>query len=273
MKTLLEMLFPKLMFCIDGDPNTGGDPNGQPAGADAGNGDDATGDPAATTPTDFVEFQSTKISKADFEAKAKELYKDAFDAHANREKWQAENTRKAQEIKQIQRDAEAFRRLQSDPRYQQAFGPQQPTSQKQGYVQRMAQKYPDVDPHFFEDQFDSFSEIAGLRAKEAISPFAERNAQEWEKNFLASHPIIKPGTEKYSELAELLEANPGIDPEKAYKMVYQDELINQQLEDRIKARDEEAKRKLKMKSPTSTPGQRPKSEDEAFESAWAKYGN
>ena len=266
MKTLLEMLFPKLMFWIDGDPNAGGgDPNGQPD-PEAGNDLDLAGEPATTTPTDFVEVKGVKIPASEFEALAKEKYKDRFDAYENREKWQAENTRRSQEIKQIQRDAEEFRRLKSDPRFQQTFNPQ---NQQVSDIQALAQQFPDVDPRFF----DAIAKIIDQRTQKAVSPIAERNAQEWEKQFLATHPIIKPGTEKYGELAELLQANPGIDPEKAYKMVYQDELLNQQLEDRIKARDEEAKRKLKMKSPTSSTGQRPKSEDEAFESAWAKFGD
>jgi len=96
-----------------------------------------------TTPTDFVEFEGVKVPREAFEKQAKDLYRDQFDAYDNREKWQAENTKKAQEIAELRRDADSYRRLQSQPQ-------SPPTNayeaSKQKYMQNMSKRFPDVDP-------------------------------------------------------------------------------------------------------------------------------
>lgn len=245
-----------------------GDPEGQRPTGDAGNGDQSSESVPKET-NDFVEFAGVKVPKEEFEKLAKERYKDHFEAYENKSKWQAENTRRAQEIKAIERDAEEYRRLRSE---QQQRQPQnQFEAQKQQYVAKKRQQFPDVDPRFFESQFEDLYQMSGIRAQETISPILEQQASEWEKQFVKDHPLIKQGDENYYRLVDLVKR--GYDPEDGYRIVYAKDLEEQSFSERMKARDTETKRKLQQSQKTSTAStSRKPSEDEAFEKAWSKYG-
>src|SRR3990167_2182985 len=182
---IFKMLFPKLWFCLDGDPNAGsGAPKGQPAPGE-GNPAGSNGEPPAASPTDdFVDFEGVKVPASSFENAAKERYKDAFEAQTNRDKWQAENTRRAQEIKALERDAEAFRRQQAEQKPQ----------PKNTFEAKKSKTFPEVDPRFFESQFDDIWEMSGMRAQEIPQPEREARASDWEKQFLESHALLKKGS-------------------------------------------------------------------------------
>ena len=259
------------------DPNkpAGSVPEGQPP-AGEGNGG-GSGKPEAGSPTEFVEFEGVKVPKESFEKVAKERYKDHFDAYENREKWQKENTQKAQELAEDRRIAEQYRRLSADPQFQEFMNRgERPRNtfeaQKQAYVAKKKQAFPDVDPRFFESQFEDIYEMSGVRAQSTITPILQQQSEQWEAQFLKERPIIQKGSEKYYKLAELV--GKGYDPNHAYDLVYKDELLNQTVEDRLKARDEEAKKKLQQKpTPSASGGQKRMSTDESFERAWAKHGD
>lgn len=246
-------------------------PEGQLPDSDAGN--DNLGDNQSSKETnDFVDFKGVKVPVSEFENIAKERYKDHFDAYENKSKWQAENTRRAQELKAVERDAEAYRRLLSERQYQPQQQPQNPQeAQKRSYVEKKKQQFPDVDPRFFESQYEDLYEMSGIRAKETISPILEEQAKDWEKNFVKEHPLIQTGDENYYKLVDLIKK--GYDPEHGYSIVYAKELGEQAYSERTKARDAENKRKLQQTQKTSTGSvtQKP-TEDESFEKAWAKYG-
>lgn len=267
-----KLLVPTLFLSFGGDLNGGGgDSEEQPDPTKEGNDDKGEGEESDDpTPTDFIEVKGVKIPAAEFENLAKEKYKDRFEAFDNREKWQAENTRRAQELKQLERDAEAYRRLQSDPNNNRQKTDNSYDGQKKSYVEKKVSAFPTVDPRFFESQFDDIWEMSGRRANESLDPIRQQQAAEWEKNFLATHELVKPGTESYDKLALLMRK--GYDAEDAYQIVYAKELREKEVESRIKTRDEEAKRKLKTNRTQSTPaGQRPRTQDESFERAFAKY--
>lgn len=253
------------------DPNqVSDDPQGQQQIQDGGN-DQGAGN-AGQSPTEFIELEGgIKVAKEVFEKHAKETFKDAFEAKDNRDKWQAENTRKAQEIAAVQREAEEYRRLRQDPRFQSQFN-QQPANPRDAYVAEKTKMFPDVDPRFFANQFDDLMRFSDMRAREAVSPILEQQSQEWERQFVASHPLIKPQTDEYYKLGRMIEK--GYDPEDAYQIVYRQQLMEQEFEGRIKKRDDENKKKLTSAGTVSNRGaNKPLSSDEAFERNWAKYGN
>src|SRR3990167_767268 len=245
-------LFPKLYFGIDDLNGSGGEPAGQPDPQPTGNDPAPNPEPAAASPTDDLEFGSVKIPKSEFEKKAREIYKEEFDSRANRDKWSAENTKRAQEIKSIERDAEAFRRLQADQR-------PQPTNtveaKRQAYIEKKSKEFPEVDPRFFQSQYDDMMEIAGVKTRESMTPILEKQSQEWEQAFLKEHPLVKPGTEGYQKLVELL--GRGYEPEDAYQIVFKKELMEKEFEDRSKAADAERLRKLKGSPTNSQDGDKP----------------
>jgi len=255
------------------DPNAGQeDPQGQPEAQPDGN--EAGASEPQATPTEIVigEHKTTLDELRKIEA-----LKPIFDDHDNRAKWQAENTRRAQEIAEIRRDAEMFRRMKSDPRFQNQHDgrPQPPTNspeaKKRAYVQSKMQAFPDVDPRFFESQFDDMMEFAGQRAQETMTPILQQQSEDWERRFLGDHPLIEKGSDKYYKIAELV--GKGYDPEHAYNVVYSDELALKRVDEEIKKRDEAAKKKiLQSRSTNSQSSSKPVSEDEAFERAWSKYG-
>src|SRR3990167_9521820 len=234
---IFKMLFPKLWFCLDGDPNAGsGAPEGQPAPGE-GNPTGSSGEPPAASPTDdFVDFEGVKVPASSFEKAAKERYKDAFEAQTNRDKWQAENTRKAQEIKALERDAEAFRRQQAEqkPQPKNTF-----EAKKQEYVAKKSKAFPEVDQRFWEENFQDIWEASGARAQEITQPEREARAADWEKQFLESHPLVKLGSEQYNKMVEYVTSpelgGRGYDPEDAYGIVFKKELMEQEFSARQKA--------------------------------------
>lgn len=248
------------------------DPQGQPQPAPDGN--EAGASDQQATPTEIVigEHKTTLEDLRKIEA-----LKPIFDDHDNRAKWQAENTRRAQEIAEIRREAEMFRKLKSDPRFREQFeGRQQaPTNpidaKKQAYVQAKMKAFPDVDPRFFESNFDDMMELAGQRAQETVTPILQQQSEDWERRFLSDHPLIEKGSDKYYQVADLI--GKGYDPEHAYNIVYSDELRAKSVDEEIKKRDSEAKKKIiNSRSTNAQSGSKPASSDEAFEKAWAKYG-
>ena len=247
-----KMLFPKLYFSFADGTDGGGEPSGQPAVIEPPTGEPSDGEPPATTPTDFVELEGVKVPQSTFEKIARERYKDAFEAKENRDKWQAENTRRSQEIKSLERDAEAYRRLQAEPKPQPK---NQFEAQKQAYVEKKSKSFPEVDPRFFESQFEDIWEMSGKRAQEITAPDREQRNQEWEKTFLASHPLVKPGTEQYQKMVEYGER--GYDPEDAYQIVFKKELQEQEFSARSKAVDSERLKKLKGSPTGSQEGDKP----------------
>ncbi len=256
------------------DPDkTQDDPQGQQAADDKGNdqGQGDQGKPDAAT--DFLELEGgVKVSREVFDKHARELHKDAFEALTNKTKWQAENTRVAQENAQAKRDAEAYRRLMADPEYQQRRNPNPKQTAKQEYIEDMKKDFPDLDERFLAKQFDWNMKLAEQRSREAIDPFLERQGQDYEKSFLAAHPKVVKGTPQYQEILELTQQ--GVDPERAYKIVFFDDLFKEKQDEAIKLRDAEAKRKLQQSRTQSTVGTKtnPKTFKEGFEQTWDKLG-
>ena len=246
----------------------------QPAGEGNGEG---SGKTDVKTPTEFVEFEGVKVPQEAFEKVARERYKDQFKSHEDREAWQKSNTQKSQELAEDRRVAEQFRRLSADPRFQefmnQGARPRNDfEAQRQAYVQKKQQQFPEVDPRFFASQFEDIWEMSGVRAQSQVTPILQQQSEQWESQFLKERPLIQKGSEQYYKLAELV--GKGYDPDHAYALVYKDQLLNQSVEDRLKARDLEAKKKLQQK-PTSSAsgGQKRTTSDESFEKAWAKHGD
>lgn len=255
MDLIWKMFFGKLLFSSFADLNLeNADPDGQQPDSDEGNGDEGEGD-ASDSPTDFVEFEGAKISLDAFEKAARERFKDAFDAQENREKWQAENTRKAQEIAEIKRKAELADRLMADPRFQQPA--HRPDDFKTRYIQDMQKAFPDVDPRFLEMQANYMEQFAGHHAKSYVDPVLRQQGEQFEREYLTRHPDVLKGSPQYQEIAQLI--GNGVDPERAYQIVMFDSIKQKEIESAIKRRDEEAKRKLKASRVTGQQGTRVKS--------------
>ena len=144
----LNMFFGKPYFSlVDDSSQPGSDPSGQPP-VEPSNPPELSEPEPASPPTEFVDFKGVKIPAGDFESLAREKYKDRFDAFDNREKWQAENTRKAQETAQDRRDAESYRRLmesRSTPQPQNEY-----EALKKQYIEEQRSFYPDSDPRTLE---------------------------------------------------------------------------------------------------------------------------
>ena len=257
-------LFGKLYFGLD-DPNGGGgEPSGQPPEPN-GNAPEPNAEPVPTSPTDFVELEGVKVPQSTFEKIARERFKGAFDAEANRDKWQAENTREAQRLKQLERDAEAYRALRADHRNQ-----PQPRNEfealREEFIKEQSEFYPDADPQklrsFLSKQFDWNARLSGHKANEALDPFRQQQANDFEQKFLAAHPDVKPGTQEYQEIAETMER--GFNAEEAYDRVMgwgnperRKSLIQKENETAIKAKDDERLKKLKANPTTSQQGDKP----------------
>ena len=262
---LLKLLFPKLWFGLDDLNPGGGDPSGQPD-PEPGNDPAPTGDPAAPSPTDFVEFEGVRIPAEAFEKTARERYPDAFDAQQNRDKWSAENTRKAQENKQLERDAEAYRAMKSQPQNQ-----TQPKNEyeamREQYIREKSEFYPDADPQklqsFLGKEFDWNAKLAGFKANESLIPIRQQQALEYEHKFLAAHPDIQIGSKEYHEIANLMR-DEGLSAEHAYEKVAgwanperRKSLIQKEVEAAIKAKDDERLKKLKATPVNSQDGDKP----------------
>lgn len=281
-----KMLFPKLYLGFADDQNPGaGDPQGQPD-PDSGNIQDPDNDPDPNPPTEFVEVKGVKIPASEFEQLAREKYKDRFEAYDNREAWQKENTRKSQEIAEFKRKAELADRLMADPRFNQQNPPRNEyEAMKEEYISEHSEFYPDADPKqlrsFLSKQFEWNAKLAGFKANESLDPIRRQQAEDFEAKFLASHPDIKRGTQEYEAIADLMRER-GFDAEDAYEKVMgwgnpekRKALIQKENEAAIKARDEEARRKLKnSKAPSSNSGTKPRTTfDESYEKAWAMHGD
>jgi hypothetical protein len=270
---LMKWLFGRTHFSLTGDPLNGGGgaSDDQPATDDTGNDDLGDGGSTDTTPTEEIAFKGAKVSKSELENWAKETYKDRFEAFENREKWQAENTRKAQENAEKLRKAELYDRLMAEERYGQRQRPTNPyEAKKKEYVEKKTKHFPDVDPRFFESQFDDIQELAEMKGRELVQPIYEQSGDRFEREFLAAHPKVIKGSEEYQKIARLMGA--GVEPEEAYQTVFYKDLMAEQLkaetEKAIKARDEEAKRKLKQtRQSSSQTGTKPKSKN-FEEHAW-----
>lgn len=238
-------------------------PEGQQPEESEGN---ANGEGQSET-NDFIEFEGAKVSREAFEKTARERYKDQFDAFDNKSKWQAENTQKSQEIAELKRKAEYADRLMADPR----FKPTDPySSAKDQAKQKILSKFKDVSPDFLDAIFEAQAEIAGLKSQEAINPINQQQGERFEKEFLASHKDVTPGSKEYYKIAEYI--GKGIDSEDAYGLVFKDTLVQARIDAAIKTRDEDAKRKLKQSKTTPASGKTstPKTFDEAFEKRWAE---
>lgn len=248
------------------------DPQGQQPPSDQGNDQGQGVEGQQVSPTDFIDFKGVKIPASEFETLAKEKYKDAFEAKDNREKWQAENTRKAQEIAQDKRDAAEYRRLMAD-RQQNPTQRQDPyQSAKQEYIQDMKRDFPDLDDRFLAKQFDLTMKLAGKTAEEYVNPIHEQQGKAFEAKFLAEHPKVQKGSEQYQEIASLMGS--GVDPERAYQIVFHDDILKEKTDLAIKQRDEEATRKLKQSRTAGSPASQSKAKGrQVFEEAWAMYGD
>lgn len=225
-------------------------PAGQQPQDDTGN-NQSQGNQQADSATDFVEFEGVKVPFSAFEKIAREKYRDQFDAYDNKSKWQAENTRKAQEHAEAIRKAEAFDRLEAD-RFQRPAPKNEYESSREAYIAKKVKLFPDVDPRFFESQFDDIWEMSEERAKKTVEPIYAQSSEQFERDFLSKHPNVVKGSTQYYELGELIGA--GVDSEKAYEFVFRDSILKEKTESAIKARDEEAKRKLQQSRQTSTSG-------------------
>lgn len=233
--------------------------------SDKGTGNDQdSGNQTDKTPTDFIDFEGVKVPASSFEKIARERYKDAFEAKENREKWQTENTRKAQENAEKLRKAELYDRMIAEGRFNQSQPSNPYEAKKKQYIERKSKQFPDVDPRFFESQFEDIQELAEMKGRELVQPIYAESGEKFEKDFLAAHPKVVKGSQEYNEIAKLMGA--GVDPERAYQTVFHDSILEERLKEQtekaIKARDEEAKRKLKQSRTTSgANGTAPKSKN------------
>lgn len=262
MEMLLKLLVGKLFFCFadDSQAGTGETEKVQPDPKESNA-------PNEETAPEFIDFEGVKVPKEAFEKHARTLYKDQFDSHDNKSKWQAENTQRAQENAEFKRDAENYRRLMDsrepkDPR----------EAMKEDYISDMQKQFPDLDRRFLEKQFDWQMKLSAKQAKDSVEPFMDRQAEEYEAKFLAEHPKVKRGTSEYQEIAKLIGA--GADSERAYQIVFFDDLKKDLETEAIKRRDDEATRKLRESRTQSNQASlpKPKSVEESFERAWAKHG-
>lgn len=270
----MKWFFPKMFFGIDGDLNLGGGDSQEQPPAEEGNAAAPEAESAETSPTDFIEFEGVKVPSDVFEKHAREKYKDAFEAKENRDKWQAENTRKAQENAALAREAEEYRRFKQDPRYQELMQPKQPAnsyeSKKQQYVASKVKQFPEVDPRFFESNFDDLNEMTQRGTQEALAPFQKQQAETWEAEYLAKHPLIQKGSEQYQKIAQMV--GKGYDPEDAYNIVFRNVLMEQEFNEREKRKNEENKKKLQATGTTSgRNSSKPASDDDAFERNYNKW--
>lgn len=246
------------------------DPNGQPGDGDGGNGQ-GDGKDGAGSPTDFVDFNGVKISKADFERAAKENFKDHFDAYENRDKWQRKLTQDAQALAEAKRKASEFDRLMADQRRRPASDPL--TQLREESIANLSRKFPQLDPGFVNEMVDMQLRFAEVKAQTALNPFLEQQGQAYEKEFLRSHPDVIPGSEEYERIREFCER--GYDAEDAYEKVFKSKITQKMIDEAVKKRDEEARRKLKQSPTRSATGSKPKAKTfaEAFEQSWADHGD
>ena len=177
----------------------------------------------------------------------------------------ADYTRKSQELAELRRKADYAERLMAEratPR----------SNPNDAIRQRFLSKYKDMDPGFVDMMLEATREISGMAAKETMEPLTQQQAADFERQFLSAHPDVKPGTDGYNKIAELV--GRGVDANDAYSIVYQDSIVQKKLADAIKARDEATKLKLKQSKTTgvANTGSRPKSFDDAFEKAYAVHG-
>ena len=253
-----------------------GDLDGQRSGDGDGNGQGNDGGNGSGSPTEIV-IGEHKVALD--ELRKNPALKNYFDAYDNREKWQSANTKRAEQLKQVERDALQFQRMKTDPRFQQLLNPQaQPGNRydqiKQSFISKASQQFGgQFDPNFMGMLFDSMQELSGARAEEVVQPFQNQYLSNWEKNFLREHPLVKPGSEKYQELSDRIKA--GYDPEDAYQVVFREELLNSEIESRIKKRDEENKLKLqRSRQPIGTSGKNSKAKgSEVFDEVWNELGD
>lgn len=280
-----KMLFPKLYFGFENDPNSVvEDPEGQHV-TEEDNISDPGNDQNAKPAPEFIEIKGVKIPASEFEILAREKYKDRFEAYDNREAWQKENTRKSQENAEFKRKAELADRLMAESQFNRQNQPRNEfEALKEEYIREHSEFYPDADPQrlrsFLSKQFEWNAKLAGFKANESLDPIRRQQAEDYEAKFLSSHPDIKRGTQEYEAIAELMRDR-GFDAEDAYEKVMgwgnpekRKALIQKETESAIKARDEDAKRKLRnSKSPNSNSGLKPLTKDESFEKAWALYGD
>lgn len=229
------------------DPNTEEQVSTEQPSSEEGNG--ASGEQAGQKESnDFIEFEGAKVSSSAFEKMARERYKDAFDAQSNRDKWQAENTRKAQEVAEKLREAE---RIIAENEYKRnAPNDQDPYQLMQReYIENAKKMFPDIDERFLQLNFATQMQLANKIASESVRPLQQRTIQEEARQFFARHPDVVYGSPEARKIAEKI--NQGYDPEDAYELVFKDSRIKSEVEKAIKARDDEAKRKLKQSGPTN----------------------
>lgn len=246
-------LFGKHYFSFDDDLNGGnGDPgNGQP-GTDGGSNGGDDGNDGGTNPTE-IEVNGVKIPVAQFDELARSRYKDQFSAYDNREKWQAENTRKAQEYSEYKRRAEAYERLLAqDPRFsQQSQNPVERTKLKA--LQNLKSRWGnDVNPEFISDLYDQFSEAMGIVADERLNPIRQWIGNNWEKDFLRQHPEVQRESPEYQRMVRMVES--GADPEDAFEVSFKEMVLQKRIDEAIKKRDEDARRKLQQSRQTGGKG-------------------
>jgi len=241
---LFNVFFGHLWFGFGDLDGGGGDPSGQPDPADSGNVDD-DGEGEDTTPTDEISIGEHRVTLDDL--RNNERLKDYFDAYDNREKWQAKLTQEAQTNAEAKRKAEAYERLIADPRFSQpAQRPQNETDViKQEFIQMANQKWgQNYDPAFVEAMFDAVGKMSGVQAKQTIDPVLRHQGAEFERRFLEKHPDVTRGSQEYQEISELVAG--GVDAEKAYNAVFHDKILQAKVDEAMKARDANAKRKLQQ---------------------------
>lgn len=221
-------------------------------------------EPSSTTPQTTETTYEVKVDGEVLKVPLKEL----LEGYSRTQDY----TRKSQDLAELKRKAEYADRLMADPRFQ--TKPTDPfLSAKEQAKQKILSKWKDVNPEFLDAIFDAQTELAGLKAQESITPITQQQGEQFEREFLKAHPDVAPGTPQYREIAELIER--GVDPEKAYGLVFNDVLVQKKIEEAIKTRDEDAKRKLKQSKTTpatSKPGTS-KTFDEAFDKRWAELNS
>ena len=224
------------------------DPNDLNVSGDQQSGD--KGNLGETTDTGKVRIGDVEIALDDL--RKSEQLRDYFDAYDNRKKWQAENTQRSQELSESRRKVEILDRLMTDPRFQKVLNPE---SAEDDPVSEIRSQFPDVDPRFLNVLGKWFDRVAQKHSMQSVTPLLERQGDEFERNFLKTHPDVQPGTQEYRKIASMIRA--GAEAEDAYNVVFPSKMVDAA----IKQRDEETKRKLRESRTSSRTGAQVKSKN------------
>ena len=263
--------FPKMFFSFgDQDGGAGDQGTGNAGDGDGNAGDGASGDDGQAT--EFVDIGEVKVPKEALEKYAKETFKDEFDSHANKDKWQAKLTQEAMSNSTNKRKAADYDRLVAS----QQQG--QPIDLKTNFLNQVRSQFPDVDPRFVELFAGFIDQSAGAASKKSLNPVLNHLQNQQERDFMDRHKDVAQGSSEANRIADMHDA--GYDYETAYNEVMgwanperRKVLLEKEVNEAIKRRDEENRLKLKRQRQGGGAAGKKKpadSFDETFEEVYAE---